>query len=345
MEGRAVGPTPSQSAWQGTLQSGSLQSGSLQSGSLQSGSLQSGSSANERTAPPSPWSRPRLSRAGRIEDGGVVESSLSRPLPAIHRTDSGVFVGERRSMRGAAPDQRLPLSWTLEAVEAQSANKALPGWARRSSGELLPRPSSANQGLIAALARASNVEDVVRVIFERSEETAPRLSRMPAPVIQVIQQLRRESARVEGDAAAPAPQAERQMAAATGRTVRSPRKARSSARVVRGFTGLRPISTAQGGAGVGEDRVMKLAKRLRELIHLAEHQGRDSARQGVRMAEDSAAARSEGQSSPTQPEGGGNKRQIDIDALGREVLEEVQRMSELRRERNLDGSQDQDSWW
>lgn len=280
-----------------------------------------------------------------MEDGGVVESSRSRPLPTIHRTKSGVFVGERRPARTAAPNQRLPLSWTLEGVEAQSANKALPGWARRSSGELLPRPSSANQGLIAALARASDVEEVVRVIFERSSDPVPRLSRMPSPVIQVIQQLRRESAAVESSAAAAAAPTSRQATAATTRTVRSPRKARSSARVVRGFTGLRPISTAQGGAGVGEDKVMKLAKRLRNLIHLAENQGRDVARQGVRMAEDSASARAEGQSAPTQPDGGGNKRQIDIDALGREVLEEVQRMTEMRRERNLTGGQEQDMWW
>ncbi|MFT5679337.1 MAG: hypothetical protein ACI8RZ_000241 [Myxococcota bacterium] len=297
--------------------------------------------------PPTPWSRPRFSRSGRIEDGGVVESSYTRPLPTIHRTDGGVFVGERRPSRTASPEQRLPLSWTLEAVEAQSINTALPSWARRSSGELLPRPSSANQGLIAALARASDVEEVVRVIFERSNDPAPRLTRMPSPVIQVIQQLRRESAKVEASSssAGPAAPSGRQMTAATTRTVRSPRKARSSARVVRGFTGLRPLSTAQGGAGVGDGRVMKLAKRLRDLIHLAEHQGRDTARQGVRMAEDSSSARSEGQSSPTQPEGGGNKRQIDIDALGREVLEEVQRMGELRRERSLDGGGDQDSWW
>ena len=168
---------------------------------------------------------------------------------------------------------------------------------------------------------------------------------MPSPVIQVIQQLRKESARVESAAAASAAPTSRQATAATTRTVRSPRKARSSARIVRGFTGLRPISTAQGGSGVGEDKVMKLAKRLRNLIHLAENQGRDSARQGVRMAEDSSSARAEGQSAPTQPEGGGNKRQIDIDALGREVLEEVQRMTEMRRERNLTGGQEQDMWW
>ena len=292
-----------------------------------------------------PWSRPRVSRTGRPEDGNVVESSRARPLPAIHRTAQGVFVGERRPTRGSVPEQRLPLAWTLEAVEAKSDHRALPGWARRSSGELLPRPSSANQGLIAALARATDVEEVVRVIFERSGESAPRLSRMPSPVIQVIQQLRKESAAVEQASAQPAAQAERQMTAATTRTVRSPRKARSTARVVRGFTGLRAISTAQGASGVGDDRVMKLAKKLRDLIHLAEHQGRDAARQGVRMAEDSAAARSEGQASPSQPEGGANKRQIDIDALGREVLEEVQRLSEMRRERSLDGSQDQEFWW
>ena len=45
---------------------------------------------------------------------------------------------------------------------------------------------------------------------------------------------------------------------------------------------------------MGDDKVMKLAKRLQGLIHLAE-QRRDDARRQVRMAEDSSAAKSEGQ--------------------------------------------------
>ena len=54
------------------------------------------------------------------------------------------------------------------------------------------------------------------------------------------------------------------------------------------------------------DKVTKLAKRLEDLILLAENNQRDEARQGVRMAEDSADAVEEGQAS-----GGGKQEERD----------------------------------
>lgn len=188
------------------------------------------------------------------------------------------------------------------------------------------------------------------------------LRQVSSPVLQVIQQIREAahqatvSAVVDGVlSAGDQLQAEqrRSRTAASGTTVQ-PRQARgeqarSSARVVRGMTGLRPMATAPRSEGVGDDKVMRLAARLRELIHLAEHKNRrDEARQGVRMAEDSASARAEGQGAPSQSEGGdGKKRQIDIDALAQEVLGLVQGELEGRRQRRPDNTGDDvfDVWW
>jgi hypothetical protein len=63
------------------------------------------------------------------------------------------------------------------------------------------------------------------------------------------------------------------------------------------------------------------------------------------MAEDSAGARSEGQSAPSQPDGGPGNQQVDIDALSREVMSLVQREMALQKERRIDGGDSGDIWW
>ena len=107
---------------------------------------------------------------------------------------------------------------------------------------------------------------------------------------------------------------------------------RSTTRVVRGMTGLNPRSGTDRSRSAASDRVSKLAKRLQELIAMAENQNRGGARQEVRMAEDSAAARAEGQSAPTDAGDTGDQA-ADIDTLAREVTEQVTRELEMRRER------------
>ena len=57
----------------------------------------------------------------------------------------------------------------------------------------------------------------------------------------------------------------------------------------------------------------------------------------------SAAARTEGQASPGAAEGG-NDKHIDIEALGREVLEVVTMELEQRKVRSQEGS-DEYGWW
>ena len=62
------------------------------------------------------------------------------------------------------------------------------------------------------------------------------------------------------------------------------------------------------------------------------------------MAEDSAAARSEGQSAADKGVAA-RESQADIDALQREVLSAVTRELEMRRERRMEGGDERDWWW
>jgi hypothetical protein len=71
---------------------------------------------------------------------------------------------------------------------------------------------------------------------------------------------------------------------------------------------------------------------------------KDQARAEVRMAEDSVAARAEGGTSPTQS-GSETEGEIDVEALGREVLEVVARELELRRERRQEDPDERSIWW
>ena len=94
---------------------------------------------------------------------------------------------------------------------------------------------------------------------------------------------------------------------------------------------------------MGDDKVMKLAKRLQGLIHLAE-QRRDDARRQVRMAEDSSAAKGEGQGLGEDSQSQGDD-QVSIDALIQEVLNVVNREVELRKERRQEDPDGRFGWW
>jgi len=110
------------------------------------------------------------------------------------------------------------------------------------------------------------------------------------------------------------------------------------------MTGLNPRGGSERSRSDASDRVSKLAKRLQELIAMAENQNRGGARQEVRMAEDSAAARSEGQSAPTDAGDTGDQA-ADIDTLAREVTEQVTRELEMRRERRQEDPDGRSIWW
>jgi len=89
---------------------------------------------------------------------------------------------------------------------------------------------------------------------------------------------------------------------------------------------------------------MGLAKRLQQLIDMAEGQNRSGARREVRMAEDSAAARAEGQGASIAEESSEDAT-LDVTALTQEVTEAVQRELEMRQERRLEDPNGRSIWW
>jgi hypothetical protein len=168
---------------------------------------------------------------------------------------------------------------------------------------------------------------VVRVIVERGGEIKQVAPSLPTPVTQVIEQIQSEIRSSEPGLARARP---------------SRPTPRSTTRVVRGYQGLKPRSTSTSRSG-GDDKVMKLARRLKGLIHLAERGRRGEARGGVRMAEDTKEARAEGQG--VREATRGLAEPLDIDRLGQDVLEVVQRELEIRRERRLEDPDESDIWW
>jgi hypothetical protein len=215
----------------------------------------------------------------------------------------------------------------------------MPIWAQRSTGR--PRIAGGDD-LVSQLARATAPEEVVSVLMDQSDTVRRATSSLPTPVVQVIQQIKTEAVRAEGEAQV----AERASIDTETVRQRSRRRegVRSTTRVARGMTGLSPGSGSARAPSASMDRVSKLAKRLQELIAMAENQNRGGARQEVRMAEDSGAARAEGQSAPAAAEEA-RDASADIDTLAREVTEQVTRELEMRRERRQEDPDGRSIWW
>ncbi|MDP2315632.1 MAG: hypothetical protein Q8P41_22220, partial [Pseudomonadota bacterium] len=268
------------------------------------------------------------------------EMSLPTPLAASATAAPGEAARSPGSARVAG---RQPLEERLHGVAMGAPEAAAPSWAARSDGA--PRVRSPG-GLFEALARATSTEEIVRVIYARADGLRETPLAQSAPVVQVVEQIRQEVRR-EQAAAETATRASR-LDAPSATVIRgsSVTPVRSTTRVNRG--GVRSVSaTARSvAAGSGDDRVTKLVKKLQGLIHLAEAEGRlADARAQVRMAEDSASARAEGQGPVgTSKEPGEKGQKQDIDALGREVLEVVTRELEFRRSRRTE-DHDESSWW
>lgn len=284
----------------------------------------------------------------------VSELNVVQPGPARAFSDDPVEPGGAKETRGAGVRPGLPgapwrraapsrpdLGVTLGAVDQGVTDSRLPTWAQRASGEPLIRREDQ---FIDALARASDPEEIVRVIYQRALRggMTAAATGLPAPVIQVIEQIRTVAGQVDlsaDDRLRGGPGSDAEVVRRSGARRQAPR---STARIAGGMTALRSRGSAPRRNGVGADGISKLSKKLQQLILLAERQ-RQAARQQVRMAEDSASARAEGHASPGSGEGG-NDKQIDIEALGREVLEVVSMELEMRKVRSQEGS-DEFGWW
>jgi len=82
---------------------------------------------------------------------------------------------------------------------------------------------------------------------------------------------------------------------------------------------------------------MKLAKRLKGLVLLAENNRRDEARKQVRLAANEAP-----KGAASAPGQGGDATAGQLEALVQEVVQAVGRELEMRRERTQEES---DGWW
>lgn len=237
--------------------------------------------------------------------------------------------GANRQARGA---RRNTLS-TLEALSAQEYQAGGPSWAERTT-----RPSRIRTpgDLVDQLVQAQDVEQLVGIIVERGAEIRPNMG-LPKPVIQVIEQIRSVAA-AEEQAARSAGSGGRQARVGARASTR-----RRNAKVIRGFASLKG-GTASSTAGVGPDKVMKLASKLRNLIHLAEGGRTADAQRQVKLAHgDRPDGRMENGTDSGNSETAA-KQSVDIEALAREVLDVVNREKELRQERRQEES-DADVWW
>jgi len=257
---------------------------------------------------------------------------MQGPVPETTLPEQPVASGDTTT--DLAP-RRSGFDDTVDGIGAGTVHSDMPIWAQRSTGA--PRIHGADE-LVSALAKASQPQEVVNVLMNRSDGVSA--TTLPQPVIQVIQQIQSEATKAESEMAAANAVATTPID--SGRT-RGHRSVRSTTRVVRGFTGIQPRA-AGGGRSSSVDKVTKLAKRLQELIAMAEGQQRGAARREVRMAEDSGAARSEAQAAPTSADGG-KDASVDVDALTREVTEAVTRELEMRRERRQEDPDGRSIWW
>ena len=263
----------------------------------------------------------------------------SKHLAYVH--SSGKIVPASQAKAAGLPSPatnrvRLPLGWTLEAVDAKVVNQSLPNWAKRASEKPLIRGAS---DLINALVRADSQDEVVRVIFDRANQSLPSMQTLPSAATQVIEQIRKEAHKNQLETSA-----RRQDEVAMSRISAEGKPRRRSAKVVSGFNGLRALSSATKTVHDQEDKVSKLAKRLQDLVLLAEEKSRKEAQMGVRMAENSDEAIAEGHS-VSKDEASNAEDSRDIDALFQEVLSLYEREKDFRLNCRPDEPNNNDPWW
>jgi len=237
-------------------------------------------------------------------------------------------------------------------VRTTAPRSRVAGWGRRARGLSAALPeqpltagtlgSSLGGGrLLTALARARQPEELLRVILERSGESASIARHLPSPVAALIERI----VQAGQDVTAEAPQVgEERVNARTlqGDDVFKPiyrGKAQERPRSSPNFKTLsRSTAGAQSVEGGGASSAMKLAGKLQKLILLAESDRR-AAREHVRMAEaDNSAQNANGIEGAPAP----RKPVPSMHELERDVLESVLRELELTLVRNQG---DPDGWW
>jgi hypothetical protein len=307
-------------------------------------------SAGSRASDPATRTSSRTARSayGVDTDTVLADSEGASAGTPLADTDARAADGRRSTAgQGARYRNRPGLQSTLGEVDEHSgARHELPVWARRASGSPLVR-SSEQRDVMQALARAHTPEQVVQVIAQHGAELGSVPASLPAPVLKVIEQVREGARQDLEERFMAAREAGAESNAGGARSAPTPARTESAQpELLKAVRGLKKRQASRRQAGVGDDRVMKLARKLQSLIHLAEGTGdRDEARRHVRMAENSAAAKAEGQgAAPGSNKESGKNKQVDIESLITEVVQSVNRELSLRRERRQEDP-DGGSWW
>jgi hypothetical protein len=232
---------------------------------------------------------------------------------------------------GSSPISQRPradLGDNLHLLAQGKVDAASPSWSDRAVGGPKIRASSE---LIRHLAQARDPEEIIRLIVDKGQDLT-RESTLAGPVVEVIRQMKSEAAKVEATSAPSTPLRGARSFSGT----RGPSRA---ARRIRGFQTLRGPG-AKSASGMGQDRVMKLAGKLRSLIHLAEVENRQSeARTQARLS----AAEAPGVQSAAPAEAGPGDSAGDVEGLIQEIVSAVNREMALRRERRQEDSHE--PWW
>ena len=261
----------------------------------------------------------------------------------VWQTARTPFVGARRGSGLVSPElitpdlQRADLGETLMEQTRGVPVKGAAAWAERA---VIPDRLRSTSDLVAGLVHATDPAEVIEIILDRGNEL--KTSTLPRPVIQVIEKIRTEAHKADQPERVSSAPSAGGSTTRTGTTRRGNR--RSSARILNGWTGLAPSSTATSTGAVGDDKVSKLAKKLRNLIHLAQNAQMGDALREARLAHaDRPDARMQEGGDISNSESAAMAN-FDIEALGREVLEVVVRELELRQERRQEDS-DGNIWW
>lgn len=266
-----------------------------------------------------------------------------RPAPALVSLEPQDLEPEDTTAAPGTPARRRRAPMAAATPERRRREDQAPSWAHRAATGAstavpvagrapLPRTGT----ILGSLARASTPEDVVRVLIEGDDVVKQAARELPQPAVRLIERIVEVQQDAERAAAVRGPEAE----------LLSPRRGhqvREGHPVQQNLYTLRPMrsSPSRGVDGVGASRVMKLANKLLQLIHLAEADKRKAQRQ-VRMAEEGSQIM---RASTETGEGGagGEQGAPNISALKREVVEAVYRELQLLGMRRQEAMND--GWW
>jgi len=312
-----------------------------------------GTDTVETDAAPAPRRRrrgPAQPAASRAQARRKGRSTRSLGGTLAHLTDSTSPSDEPRPTRRLRRRDQPELAWLDDEGDMLDDTVGEgPSWAQRAGRpsigdrqlpDIFSKPRvRTSGGLLTALARAGDPEEVVRVILQRSGDLGD--ASMLAPEAQRLLH------RVVGEAGVVARRAGRSDRAMRGSTTVAPQSRTVETNMLDpygsgGFDGSKTHASATSSQGVGASKVMKLANKLMKLIHLAENDGRGDAHKHVRMAENASEARGESGAGQTSGEQFDEKT-MNIKALRQDVLDAVLRALEDLRWRREDP--DGPSFW